>query len=46
MSDQVVTHDLRSGWTFKQTDDYGSDAWMAVEKVPTCVHLDLMANKK
>ena len=46
MTDPVVTHELKTGWSFKKTDDNDPDAWMAVEKVPTVVHLDLMANKK
>lgn len=46
MADLVVTHELTTGWSFKQTDDDGSDAWMTVQHVPTVVHLDLLEHKK
>ena len=46
MTEAVVTHELTNGWGFKQTDDDGPDAWMTVERVPTVVHLDLLAHKK
>ncbi|KAK7753810.1 hypothetical protein SLS62_004176 [Diatrype stigma] len=39
-------HPLSSGWEFRQADDDSADAWMPVRKVPTEVHLDLLANKK
>ena len=46
MADPVVVQELKAGWSFKRTDDNGADAWMAVEQVPSGVHLDLMKNKK
>ena len=46
MADPIVVQELKAGWTFKQTDDNGVDAWMAVEQVPSVVHLDLIKNNK
>lgn len=43
MVDAMTVHDLVNEWEFKQTD---TEEWMPVERVPTNVHLDLMANKK
>ena len=43
MADAMTVHDLVNEWEFKQTD---LEEWMPVERVPTNVHLDLMANKK
>lgn len=37
---------LTEGWTFKQADGDGEDAWMPVRRVPTNVHLDLIDNGK
>lgn len=39
-------HPLSSGWEFRQADDDSAEAWLPVQKVPTEVHLDLLANKK
>ncbi|KAF2277282.1 beta-mannosidase precursor [Westerdykella ornata] len=41
-----AVHHLTDGWTFKQTDDSGEDAWLPVKRVPTNVHLDLIDNVK
>ncbi|KAF2757008.1 glycoside hydrolase [Pseudovirgaria hyperparasitica] len=38
--------ELATGWQFKQTDDASDGAWLSVERVPTSVHLDLMAHDK
>ncbi|RJE26160.1 hypothetical protein PHISCL_01510 [Aspergillus sclerotialis] len=35
---------LESGWSFRQTD--GPDDWRSVPRVPTNVHLDLLAHKQ
>ncbi|KAI5925875.1 family 2 glycosyl hydrolase [Camillea tinctor] len=37
---------LSDGWTFRQTDDDSADAWLPVPKVPSQVHMDLLANQK
>jgi beta-mannosidase len=46
MVQPTSVHELAKGWFFKQTDDNASDAWLSVEKVPSQVHLDLMAHGK
>lgn len=38
--------ELGKGWQFKPTEDPSDEAWLPVAKVPTVVHLDLMANNK
>lgn len=42
----MTVHNLTEGWTLKQADNTGGDAWMPVKKVPTNVHLDLIDNGK
>ncbi|KAK5703757.1 hypothetical protein LTR97_002770 [Elasticomyces elasticus] len=39
----MAIQELSSGWQVKQTD---TDDWLPVARVPTNVHLDLIANKK
>ncbi|KAI1084692.1 glycoside hydrolase family 2 protein [Whalleya microplaca] len=39
-------HALSYGWTFRQSDDNLADAWLPVQKVPSQVHMDLLANEK
>jgi beta-mannosidase len=36
---------LDKGWTFRQHQG-SSPEWLPVEKVPTQVHMDLLANKQ
>jgi beta-mannosidase len=36
---------LISGWAFRQHQGPSTE-WLPVEKVPTQVHMDLLANKK
>lgn len=36
---------LTSGWTFRQHQGPSAE-WLSVAKVPTQVHIDLLANKK
>jgi beta-mannosidase len=36
---------LSSGWRFKQ-QDWPAEEWLPVAKVPSQVHMDLVANKK
>lgn len=43
MSEAMDVHQLSSGWEFKQTD---TEEWMKAARVPTNVHLDLIANDK
>jgi hypothetical protein len=38
-------HHLSHGWSFKQAGE-SENAWLAVDKVPTNVHLDLIAHGK
>jgi beta-mannosidase len=38
--------ELKTGWSFKQTDDANEDAWLLVKSVPSTVHQDLIDNKK
>ncbi|KAF6821196.1 glycosyl hydrolase family 2 [Colletotrichum plurivorum] len=42
----LLRHELSSGWTFKQRDDASENPWLPVPKVPSEVHVDLLANKK
>lgn len=44
MAKAMTTHNLTSGWTFKQADDTSDTAWLPVQRVPTNVHLDLIDN--
>ncbi|KAI0194724.1 family 2 glycosyl hydrolase [Xylaria flabelliformis] len=41
-------HDLSHGWQFREYDGGSSNEnpWLPVQKVPTQVHVDLLANKK
>ncbi|KAI5862460.1 glycoside hydrolase family 2 protein [Durotheca rogersii] len=39
-------HPLDRGWTFRLDDDASADSWLPVQKVPSQVHLDLLANNK
>lgn len=39
----MIVSKLEKSWDFKQSD---TDQWMPVDRVPTNVHLDLIANKK
>ncbi|KAI0830456.1 glycoside hydrolase family 2 protein [Hypoxylon sp. FL0890] len=41
----LTRHTLEHGWTFKQSDS-SADDWLPVGKVPTQVHIDLIANNK
>jgi hypothetical protein len=40
------SEELSKGWEFKLADDQCPESWLLVAKVPTVVHLDLMANNK
>ncbi|KAI1106526.1 glycoside hydrolase family 2 protein [Jackrogersella minutella] len=42
----LIKHPLEHGWTFKQSDSPSTDGWLPVQKVPTQVHMDLIANNK
>ncbi|KAF4907852.1 Beta-mannosidase B [Colletotrichum fructicola] len=42
----LLRHDLSTGWSFKQKDDSSETSWLPVAKVPSEVHVDLLANKK
>lgn len=46
MATPLASHQLTTGWSFKQTDETSDDAWLPVARVPTNVHLDLMDNNK
>jgi hypothetical protein len=46
MAKPLTIHQLTDGWTFKQAQDEGEDAWLPVKRVPTNVHLDLIDNGK
>jgi beta-mannosidase len=37
---------LRTGWSMRDADDNAPEAWLPVEKVPSSVHVDLLANNK
>ncbi|EED20185.1 beta-mannosidase, putative [Talaromyces stipitatus ATCC 10500] len=37
---------LSTGWTFRDVDDEGSDAWMPVPSIPSTAQQDLIANNK
>ncbi|KAI1501848.1 family 2 glycosyl hydrolase [Biscogniauxia marginata] len=39
-------HGLSHGWSFRQSDDESNDAWLPVPKVPSQVHIDLLANQR
>lgn len=38
--------DLSLGWSFKQTDDVGSNTWSPVRRIPSTIHQDLIDNNK
>ncbi|KIV96985.1 hypothetical protein PV10_00795 [Exophiala mesophila] len=38
--------DLSLGWSFKRTDDVGSNSWSPVRRIPSTVQQDLIDNKK
>jgi hypothetical protein len=40
----VIVHELTKGWSFRQTDS--EEEWAPVARVPSNVHLDLLANKR
>ncbi|KAF2431537.1 beta-mannosidase precursor [Tothia fuscella] len=40
----IALHELTKGWSFKQTSS--EEDWLPVARVPTNVHLDLLANEK
>ncbi|KAK1585544.1 family 2 glycosyl hydrolase [Colletotrichum navitas] len=42
----LLRHELSSGWSFKQQDDASEHPWLPVPKVPSQVHVDLLANNK
>ncbi|KAK2004343.1 family 2 glycosyl hydrolase [Colletotrichum falcatum] len=42
----LLRHDLSSGWAFRQQDDVSENPWLPVPKVPSQVHVDLLANNK
>ncbi|KAK6221765.1 glycosyl hydrolase family 2 [Colletotrichum tabaci] len=42
----LLRHELSSGWTFKQEDDTSENPWLPVPKIPSQVHVDLLANDK
>ena len=46
MPQTFSSHELSSGWSFKQTDDTSEDAWLSVKKVPSTVQQDLLDHKK
>ena len=46
MPQTFTSHELSSGWSFKQTDDTSEDAWLSVKKVPSTVQQDLLDHKK
>ncbi|OQE16595.1 hypothetical protein PENFLA_c027G02379 [Penicillium flavigenum] len=43
---QKSTQELKTGWSMKQADDISDECWLPVKKVPSQVHIDLIANKK
>lgn len=45
MTEPMAVHELATGWQFRQADADNGD-WLPVARVPTNVHLDLMANHK
>jgi len=42
----VVVHELTKDWSFRQKDSEVEGPWLPVARVPTNVHLDLLANNK
>lgn len=46
MATTRTVHVLTSDWHFKQTDDDDDATWLPVARVPTNVHLDLLAHGK
>ncbi|CAI7641206.1 unnamed protein product [Penicillium crustosum] len=42
---QKSTRELKTGWSMKQAGDIPNECWIPVEKVPSQVHIDLIANK-
>jgi beta-mannosidase len=37
---------LRTGWLLRDADNNTPEAWLPVEKAPSSVHVDLLANGK
>ncbi|KAI1403461.1 glycoside hydrolase family 2 protein [Hypoxylon fuscum] len=42
----LTRHNLDHGWAFRQGDSSSADDWLPVQKVPSQVHMDLLANQK
>ncbi|XXG97371.1 hypothetical protein Hte_003670 [Hypoxylon texense] len=42
----LARYGLGHGWTFRQSENSSSEDWLPVQKVPSQVHMDLIANKK
>ncbi|KAI0181655.1 glycoside hydrolase family 2 protein [Hypoxylon sp. FL1284] len=42
----LARHKLDSGWTFREGGSSSAEDWLPVEKVPSQVHLDLLANNR
>jgi len=40
----LANYELTKGWTFRETNS--EDPWLPVARVPTNVHIDLIANEK
>lgn len=43
---QKSMRELKTGWSLKQAGDVSNECWIPVKKVPSQVHIDLIANKK
>lgn len=43
---QKSTRELNTGWSMKQADDISDECWLPVKRVPSQVHIDLIANEK
>ncbi|KAI1780808.1 glycoside hydrolase family 2 protein [Hypoxylon cercidicola] len=42
----LTRHNLDHGWTFRQGDSSSVEDWLPVGKVPSQVHMDLLANNR
>lgn len=43
---QKLTQELSTGWVMKEHGGSTISSWLPVKKVPSQVHIDLLANKK
>ncbi|KAL4982412.1 glycoside hydrolase superfamily [Aspergillus falconensis] len=43
---EKITQELQTGWFMRELEDSDPNSWLPVARVPSQVHIDLLANKK